>query len=273
MYPQGWEPPPAKIAPIFRPDTPRWTRALSGAGDLGGRSWDKDHLVLVGAILVPFAFLLLMAVPGFLGFGGLGAFVSTIVLLLAALGGHATARNDVVSFPDYQIGGIAIEGAALDLLADIQHRFSWAERKFGEVPTGIRWSEVEHDVEVLLWEAAEQSARVSTLDREIRDLGYADPGTPLAGLRAELQARRQALWAQLEETQREADDLAREATNTAAAARLALRTGTLADLELLTPSGANLVARGTLAAARARLAVLAEAWTELDEGHPRELPG
>lgn len=67
----------------------------------------------------------------------------------------------------------------------------------------------------------------------------------------------------LEETQREADDLAREASNTAAAARLALRTGTLADLELLTPSGANLVARGTLAAARARLHLLAEVWSEL----------
>jgi hypothetical protein len=271
MYPQGWEPPPAKIAPIHRPGTSRLARALSGSADLSG--WNRESLTLVGPVLVPFGFLLLVAVPGFGAFGAVAALVSTIVLLLVAVGGMVVGRRDVIAGPDYRLDGVPIEGAALDLLADIQHRFAWAERKFGEVPTGIRWAEVEHDVEVLIWEAAGHAAKVSALDAEIRDLGYADPGTPLAALRDDLQVRRRSYWTMLEETQREADDLAREATNTAAAARLALRTGTLADLELLTPSGAELAARGTLAAARARLQLLAEVWSELDEGHPRELPG
>ena len=270
MYPQGWEPPPAKIAPIYRPGVPRWAALLSGGGE--PNRFTKENLPMLALVLVPAAFLGLMAVPGWVGFGALGAMLSTVVILVGVVAGMLELRGHVVQGPDYELGGVPIEGAALDLLADVQHRFRWAEKKFGEVPTGIRWSEVEHEVDVLLWEAAEHAARVSALDLEIRNLGYADPGSPLADLRDDLSRRRQALWTMLEETQREADDLAREATNTAAAARLALRTGTLADLELLTPSGASLVARGTLAAARARLALLAEVWTELDEQHPRQLP-
>lgn len=220
---------------------------------------------MLAPVLVPVAFLGLLAVDGAMGIALVGALVSTFGLLFAAVAGGLYLRGNSVGAPDYKFEGVAIEGAALDLLADIQHRFGWAEKMFDEVPTGIRWDEVEGQVRVLLWEAAEHAAKVSALDHESRGLGYANAGTPQAAFRDDLQRRRAAYWTMLEETQREADDLAREASNTAAAARLALRTGTLADLELLTPSGANLVARGTLAAARARLHLLAEVWSELDE--------
>jgi hypothetical protein len=258
MYPQGYQPVPARIDPIVRPGVPAWTRALAVTtpSELSVRA--------VGGVLVPIAFLLLMAVPGWFAVGAAGTLVSTIAQLVAVGAAFARLQGNVVSAPDYRLRGVTIEGAALDLLADIQNRFRWAEKMCGQVPTGIRWDEVANEVQVLLWDAAEHAATVSALDTEIRNLAYANPGTAQAGVRADLQHRRAAYWAMLEETQREADDLAREASNTAAAARLALRTGTLADLELLAPSGANLVARGTLAAARARLALLAEVWSELE---------
>lgn len=260
MYPQRWEPP--KITPIVRPGIPQWMHVMASTHPY---EWSADTAKLIAPVLVPVGFLGLMAVDGAVGLAAAGALVSTVVILIAAVAGGLYLRKHSVGAPDYRFEGVVIEGAALDLLADIQHRFAWAEKMFGEVPTGIRWDEVEGQVRVLLWEAAEHAAKVSALDHESRGLGYANAGTPQAAFRDDLQRRRAAYWTMLEETQREADDLAREASNTAAAARLALRTGTLADLELLTPSGANLVARGTLAAARARLHLLAEVWSELDE--------
>lgn len=260
MYPQQYEPP--KIAPIVHPDVPGWMLTMSSTRP---EEWSGDNAKLLAPVLVPVGFLGLLAVDGAFAVGVIGALVSTIGLLVAGIAGALGLRGRMVAAPRYTYEGVRIEGEALDLLADIQHRFAWAEKMFDEVPTGIRWDEVEHQVRVLLWEAAGHAAKVSAIDHESQGLGYANPGTPQAALRDDLQRRRAAYWTMLTETQREADDLAREASNTAAAARLALRTGTLADLELLTPSGANLVARGTLAAARARLHLLAEVWAELDE--------
>jgi hypothetical protein len=258
MYPQGYQPVPARIDPIVRPGVPPWTRALAVTtpSELSVRS--------VGAVLVPIGFLCVAALPGGFAVGLLGTLLSTIAILVAVGAAFVRLQGNVVSAPSYRLRGVTIDGVALDLLADIQNRFRWAEKMFGQVPTGIRWDEVANEVQVLLWDAAEHAATVSALDTEIRNLAYANPGTPQADVRADLQRRRSAYWTMLEDTQREADDLAREASNTAAAAHLALRTGTLADLELLAPSGANLVARGTLAAARARLALLAEVWSELE---------
>ena len=262
MHPQRYDPQPHRITPIIRPDRPSWVVPFA---DADWHTFSRPTLAATAPVLIPVGFLALMAFPGGLVIGGLGAAVSTLVFLVVAALGIAEARRHVVSGPDYTYEGVAIEGGALDLLADIQHRFAWAEKMFGDVPTGIRWQEVEGQVEILLWDAAGHAAKVSALDTEIRNLAYANPGTAQAALRDDLQDRRRAYWTMLEETQREADDLAREASNTAAAARLALQTGTLRQLELLTPSGANLVARGTLAAARARLALLAEVWGELTE--------
>jgi len=263
MYPQRWEqPPPAKIDPIVRPGTNSWLLAMAPSN----RDFSAASTAAALPILTSLGFLFLLVLPmPWPVVGAVGSMATLVAWMAAVIGASMALRRHIVEAPHYTFEGVPIEGAALDLLADIQHRFTWAEKMFGEVPTGIRWSEVEEQVQVLLWEAAEHAAKVSAIDHESRGLGYANPGTPQAAWRDDLERRRTAYWAMLEETQREADDLAREASNAAAAARIALRTGTLAQLERLTPSGANLVARGTLAAARARLHLLAEVWSELDE--------
>lgn len=212
--------------------------------------------ILIGAALLATAPLI-----------GWGLILATLTGLAGLITyGVQGGRKHVVSAPNYLYQGVAIEGASLDILADTQRRFLWAERMFSEVPTGIRWAEVANEVDVLLWEAAGHAAKVSAIDVELGRLHYATDGTPQAALRRRLQRERRALWARLEDTQYEADDLAREASNTAAAARMALsRSGSVLELEVVAPSGADLLARGTLAAARARLALLAEVWAELDE--------
>jgi hypothetical protein len=162
--------------------------------------------------------------------------------------------------------GVPIEGRSLELLADIQNRFEWAHKMFDQVPSGIRWGDVNRDVAVLLWEAAEHAAKVSALEVELAPLAWADPGTPQLALLHELTRLRDEHNVFLLDIQREADALAREATNAATAAKIALsRTGSIFDLKLVLPTGAGIAARGTLHAARARLALLAEVWSELDE--------
>lgn len=267
MYPANVHPlEPDRIAPILDPATPRWVRTLAvGATDTNGIA---RAFALTGAVLAPFAVgaALCLLGPPFLALGVTLLALASIALPAGAILVGRRFEPHVVQAPTYTFRGVPIERSALDMLADIQHRFLWARKMFGEVPTGIRWSEVEGQVDVLLWEAAEHAAKVSALDVELGKLVYAPPASPQGALRQELQRRRTALWASLEVTQREADDLAREASNTAAAARIALsRTGSVFDLEVVTPTGADLVARGTLAAARARLALLTQVWSELDE--------
>ena len=257
-------PPPPRIEPILRPGASPWLAALAPTND--GIS-NRGAVALLGASVSLLVALGLLVVPGpgrIVGIVLVGAWVLATTVL-GSLAIQATKR-DLVAAPAYQYRGVAIEGPALDVLADIQRRFRWAEKMFGQVPTGIRWDEVDEQVDVLLWEAAGHAAKVSAIDVELSGLGYAADGSPQAALRRRLQRERRQLWQRLEDTQYEADDLAREASNTAAAARMALaRSGSVLDLEVHTPSGADLVARGTLAAARARLALLAEVWAELDE--------
>lgn len=256
------EPAPPRIQPILRPGASPWALDL-GTTLVGGMSPRGVTAVLAaGAPAIAGCFLVTTA--------PVLAVLMIVVSFAAVIGlfayGFRAKGRDVVSEPDYRFEGVAIEGAALDMLADIQERFRWAERMFREVPAGIRWSEIDHEVRVLLWEAAGHAAKVSAIDVELRALAYADDGTPPAVLRRRLQDERTRLWARLEDTQYEADDLAREASNTAAAARVALaRSGSVLSLELVAPTGADLAARGALAAARARLAMLAEVWAELDE--------
>jgi hypothetical protein len=252
--------PPPRIEPIVRPGAPVLARMDPAEVSV------PSALLSAGIVAPGLVGCALLASDAWRGFGV--ALIAAVVGLLAGvLVAIARARRDnVVSAPDYSLRGVPIQGAALDLLADVQQRFRWARKMFAEVPTGIRWTEVEGQVDVLLWEAAEHAAKVSALDVELEPFGYAETGTPQAALRRQLEARREALWQRIVDTQREADQLAREASNAAAAARIALaRTGSVYELELVTPSVADLVARGTLAAARARLAMLAEVWGELDE--------
>lgn len=286
MYPANTNPfEPAKISPIIQPGTPERLRVL-----VSGRGWShvsttfkvKQAALALGPFVV--AGPMFFAASPFPSIGAAVLVVSMLAIVIATFLGFRQLGPRVVSSTDYAFRGVPIEAASLDMLADIQNRFEWAEKMFEQVPTGIRWDEVEDQVQVLMWEAAGFAAKTSALDVEVAGLVYAPAGSPQGALRRELQRKRGDIWTRLLETQREADDLAREASNTAAAARIALaRTGSVFDLEMLTPSGANLVARGTLAAARARLALLADVWTELDETgaildarfeeeQPRQLP-
>ena len=264
VHPVPYQQEPDRITPIVRPGTPKWKVATAGIslGHAPPLTSMTMSAVFVGMVFS--AIMLSYAQPWPFISMGLFTVLGLVACGTIVVGLHT--KHDVVRAPKYAYEGVAIEGKALDVLADVQHRFRWAEKKFGEVPTGIRWSEVADSVGVLLWEAAGHAARVSAIDAELADLGYADEGSPQGALRRKLREQRALLWTRLEDTQWEADDLAREASNAAAAARIALaRTGDLAGLELITPTGADLAARGTLAAARARLALLTEVWAELDE--------
>jgi hypothetical protein len=253
------------IKPIVKPGTPAWADSFNL--QMASRP-DRRSLTAFGAMTgLLIADALLIGLQPDFATAGIVVFLALVAGFIG-VGVAATLalRGRVVMAPDYAYEGVPIAGEAFDLLADTQSRFAWAERMMAQVPTGIGWSDVADQVDVLLWEAAGYAAKVSALDVELNGLVYADPGTPQAVLRDELTRRRQDLMTALHETQREADELAREASNTAAAARVALaRTGSVYDLEVVAPSGAHLVAKGTLAAARARLALLAEVWSELDE--------
>ena len=174
--------------------------------------------------------------------------------------------RDTVMAPSWSVDGQGIGGEAFELLEDIDGRFAYAEKHIRELPTGIRWREVEEDVRALLWEAAEHGARASGLAIEIHELRYAEPGTPQAALKVPLEEQRQAHLLVMRGVQREAEQLARVAGNAAAAARVALaRTGSLEALRHITPSRRAFVAAGALAEARTRLEALAAAWADLDE--------
>ncbi|HVM10063.1 MAG TPA: hypothetical protein VM345_16470 [Acidimicrobiales bacterium] len=252
---------PTNLSTVIRPGAPRW---LVRPGALAG--------VLMGAAtlaaLVAAALYTAEVTPQDQIRAAIGAIV---ILTLPFLPAGAIAwryRHDrlIDFFGNATIGGVRIEGAALAMLEDIQSRFDYARRLIDEVPTGIDWCDVEDDVAVVTWDAGEHAARVSQLDRELVDMAYAAPGTPQAVLKRRLEERRAEHWQVLLDNQREADDLARLAGNAAAAAKVALaRTGSLHALEIVAPSPKAVLARRSLDEARARLALLADVWAELDE--------
>jgi hypothetical protein len=264
MFPLGYWPEgePAKIDPILRPGAPWWARSFAEPTSLSrdtlpGAALATAALVataLVGIVLaIVFNAVVFMAVASVVATGGL-------------LTGARRARHHVVVAPNYEYEGVPIEGAALDLLADIQNRFAWAKKMFGQVPSGIRWDEVKDGVAVLLWEAAEHAAKVSALAVELAPFSYAEPGSAQDAQRRQLTRLQSDHQNHLLDIQRDADGLAREASNAATAAKIALsRTGSVWEIPIVSPTGAGLAARGTIAAARARLALLAEVWAELDE--------
>ena len=255
----GWTPAPLRaLRPIVRPGTPQRAASLLAAT---GSGLPLNLGVLLG--------LLAATVPG-IALALAGADAVGVVLMfapfVAAVAFTARYRHHVVSGPRWQYEGVSLNDATLDLLEDIQGRFDFAHRLVDEVPTGIDWSEVASHVDVLMWESAGHAARVSALDAEVHGLRYAASGTPQYVLLEKLVERRKEHWAMLVDAQREADSLAREAGNAAAAAKVALaKTGSLRALEIVAPSPKALVAKGALSEARARLKILADVWAELDE--------
>lgn len=262
--------PESRLRPIVSPNAPAWIIRIHEARPIDKRS-APVQFALVGAFVV-----LVVAVG--IGVSWLGvaapALASTLLGVLVTVGlvagiwaGRAIATY-VIAGPVWKYKGVTIKGAALSLLADIDSRFRYAQRMIGEVPTGIDWHEISGEVRALMWESASHAARVSALDTEISEMRYAARGTPQAAFKKSLEERRSEHWNMLKDTQLEADALASVAGNAAAAAKIALlRTGSLAALEVVTPTAQGLAARSALRDARARLELLAEVWAQLDESN------
>src|SRR5688572_30811219 len=157
-----------ELRPIVKPGAPAWARSF----DLASTRVDRRSIAMSSVVLALSALgaWLVAASPDLADLG--------VVLLVATWGGFLgsaiaasiTLRGATVSAPNYLYEGVPIQGEARDLLADIQSRFAWAERMFAQVPTGIRWDDVAHQVDVLLWDAAGQAAKVSALDAERNNL-------------------------------------------------------------------------------------------------------
>ena len=262
-----YEPPPASpLAGARKPGTPGWVEALTELRIT--RRTAPAQFASAGLFLVAES----VALAAFIAGGAAGVLLGLILATLPVIvlvGVVVKYRNDyLLAGPSGRVryGGIDIEGEALTMLEDIQTRFSYAERLVNELPTGISWADVDEDARTIVWDAASHAARVSQLDVELRDMAYAEAGTPQAVLKRRLEERRAEHWQVLLGHQREADSLARVAGNAAAAAKVALaRTGSIYALEVAAPSTRAIVARGALAEARARLLLLADVWAELDE--------
>ena len=245
---------------VVRPGTPLWKEAL--AAPVPTRRTIGVSLVMLALMLA------VICVGSFLIVSGQPAI--GLALIFAALGapvaGWFASRPSVVAPPAWRYEGVSIEGEALVLLADIEGRFDYAHRLIDQIPAGMEWEDVQPHSQHLLWEAAGHAARVSALDAEMAAFRYAASGTPQMALKKTLEERRTDHWESMRRLQTEADSLARAAGNAAAAAKVALaRTGSISALEIVAPSGRSLVAFEALSEARARLQLLADVWTELDE--------
>lgn len=267
MYSHQTPAPRSSLRPILKPGLAPWVSGLVGA-PLDARS----ALVQMGGVA---GFVGLVLATG-AGISYLGTFAPAVAggLLLVAVAAAVAASfaiwrylgSRVVMGPNWSYQGVAIKGEAFKMLEDIDSRFAYARKMVGEVPTGIDWDEIAPEVQTLMWETAGHAARVSALDTEITEMRYAARGTPQGALKRSMEERRAEHWEMLKSAQREADALASVAGNAAAAAKFALlRTGSLAALEVVTPTAQGLAARHALADARARLELLAEVWAHLDE--------
>jgi hypothetical protein len=224
-----------------------------------------DQLAITGALAAALSLTIaLTTVSTAATVIGIAIFVGMVA---AAVAGFRAAFPRVVSgYEGCRFQGVPISGPAFHLLVDIQQRFAYAQRMIGQLPTGLRWSDVDEEVRTLLWETLPNAARVSAMDREISDLRYAAAGTPQAALLRTLIEGRAEHLEIMRQTQQEAESLARTAGNAVAAARVALaRTGDISRLEVAAPTVRAIMARSSLAEARARLAILVDVWTELDD--------
>src|SRR4051794_6625541 len=219
-----------RLDPIVQPGTSRWGAALV-TPELRAGMW-PDQLAITGALAAALSVTIALSTVSTAGTViGVAIFVGMVA---AAVAGFRAAFPRVVSgYEGCRFQGVPITGPAFHLLVDIQQRFAYAKRMIGELPTGLRWSDVDEEVRTLLWETLPHAARVSAMDREISDLRYAAAGTPQAALLRTLIERRAEHLEIMRQTQQEAESLARTAGNAVAAARVALaRTGDISRLEV-----------------------------------------
>ena len=253
-------PPGPTLRGIVEPGSPRWVEAV-----LGGLSLRLFPYQL--ALTVGFCASLLLSLVVMLAtsFGPVGGAMLLGTIVVSVLQYRRATRSVVGGSEGFRFGGTAISGEAFALLVDTQQRFDYARAMVHQVPTGIEWADVEEDVGTLMWESLPHAARVASLDGNIAEMRYAEPGTPQAALAKQYAERRGEHLEILRAAQMEAESLARVAGNAVAASKVALAaTGDLARLEVAVPSGRAMVARHGLAQARARLVLLAEVWAELD---------
>ena len=258
--------PTRQCPPIPRPDAPRWILRLTSFGRSSPfeRSGPTSAGIAAGSVISFGAIALLFLGPA-------GALLSAALLTTAglAMAPLTSIRNRlVVSHHGDRIDDMAITGAAWSLLRDTAIRFEDAKRMIDQVPTGFDWEEIWPDVNVLLWDTAKHAAKVASLDAELEEVKWAEPGTPQGAYRDALQRRRDDEYRIMQDAQWEAYSLQREAGNAAAAAKMALlHVGSVAALERVIPSTEAIRSRIALAEARARLSLLTEVWAELDPQH------
>ena len=256
--PTPWSPPAEGLAlrPIVRPGAPLVARIDTGRGPslLTGGS----VFVLGGAGIVLGPMALLQSSAWF--------FVGWAVVIGAVALAVRSKRRNVVRGPGWLVDGKPLPLAQLQALSAIDSRFAFAERQIRDLPTGLSWADLEPDVDALLWEAAEHANKVGQLDAELARLGPLGSSEAERELRSTLEQWRAQHAAVVDGVRVEAEQLALEAGRAAAAARLALaHTRDLAALHGVVPSRRAMVAAGALADARMRLALLADAWAELDD--------
>ena len=251
----------SSLRPIIKPGTPRWIVAVDPTRQIG-TLWGAQIAGVLGIMLALVGSIQLST------YSPIGGVVGIAAIIAALVAGWYRVAPNIVMGPGWRYQGVPISGKALSMLEDIDGRFAYAEKMIHEVPTGIEWSEVAPEVQALMWETAGHAARVSALDVEIHEMRYAARGTAQGALKRTLEERRAEHWNMLKDAQLEADALASVAGNAAAAAKVALlRTGSLAALEVVTPTAQGLAARSALRDARARLELLAEVWGQLDESN------
>jgi hypothetical protein len=192
--------------------------------------------------------------------------IAALIALAFPIAGSRAFRRSVVKGPEWQYAGVNLEGEGLALLQDIGARFEYAEGVMDDLPAAMAGVDIREDADTLLWEAAGHAARASEIDRELAGLRYAATGSAASAWREELERTRDERLAALRIIQRRADEVARAAGEAAAAAALAReRTGSVYELEMVAPSRAEVSGTRGLDAAKERLRLAAEVWTELDE--------
>jgi hypothetical protein len=244
---------------IVQPGTSRFVRACTTPEDFT-RAGVVVALVFLGTLIAGIG-LLASGVLGLQIVGGILAALGPV----AVVGGAIRGAQRSVRSTSWDYKGQPIVGEARQLLGDAMQAAADAEDFVAEIPTSVDWAQFRPDVEALLWDAAGHAAEVSKTNAQLKTYRYAEPGTAQHEVWSELSDRRAAHLAVVAEARDRMIEFTAAAGNAAAAARVALeRTGSVQELEGVSPSAAKIIAEGGLSEAKEQLELLGEAWGELD---------
>jgi hypothetical protein len=244
---------------IIEPGTPKWVRPFIDPAELRGTT-------LVGTIALVLALIvgIILALAGPLAVTLAGSAVAAAVVALAVTGTVRATRRSVDP-PNWLYKGMPIVGQARTALADAVSRARDVEQFVNEIPTRIDWKQFRPHIEAVLWDAANHAAQVCQLNEQLNKMRYAEPDTPQGDRYAELADRRLEHLAVVERARDDLKELAAAAGNAAAVARVALeRSGTVHDLDVISPNAPTLIAQGGIEEAQTQLELLSEAWAEVE---------